>query len=59
MSALKDKSWYSFCNVCDVNVLQECHQTVLKQGQSVSSYYRMMVKDGTFFIIIIIINYLN
>lgn len=39
-------SWYLYTHICDSHVLKDCHDTVLKQGQAVSGYYRVLVTSG-------------
>lgn len=43
---MKGVSWYLFSHICDAHVLKSCHDTLLKIGQAVSGYYRVMTKCG-------------
>jgi len=45
-TAMNGKSWYLFTHICDNHVLKTCHTTLLKIGQAVSGYYRVILKNG-------------
>lgn len=40
------KSWYHFLHVCDLDTALACHKTLLTKGQSVSKYYRFLLRSG-------------
>lgn len=40
------KSWYNFHHACDMETVLACHKTLLTKGQSVSKYYRFLVRNG-------------
>lgn len=40
------KSWYHFQHACDLDSTLACHKTLLTKGQSVSKYYRFLVRTG-------------
>lgn len=40
------KSWYHFQHACDLDTALACHKTLLTKGQSVSKYYRFLVRNG-------------
>ncbi|XP_002167197.2 hypoxia-inducible factor 1-alpha isoform X1 [Hydra vulgaris] len=39
-------SWYIYIHLCDTDVVKACHETLLKKGQSVSAYYRVLHLNG-------------
>lgn len=40
------KSWYHFLHACDLDTALACHKTLLTKGQSVSKYYRFLLRTG-------------
>lgn len=44
--SMVNTSWYLYSHMCDTKVIKECHEMALKNGQAVSGYYRVLLKDG-------------
>ena len=48
MELLAGRSLYALCHPADVHQLQRCHRDLLRKGQIMSGYYRLLSRSGGF-----------